>query len=89
MCLAGGGVKGGLAYGATDEFGFRAVEDRVSIHDLHATILNLLGMDHKSLTYRYAGRDSALPTSTASGERHHRLARPLCSQRTIAPESQN
>jgi predicted nuclease with RNAse H fold len=60
MWLAGGGVKGGIAYGATDEFGFKAVENRVSIHDLHATILYLLGMDHEKLTYRYAGRDFRL-----------------------------
>jgi hypothetical protein len=60
MWMAGGGVKGGLAYGATDEFGFEAVENRVSIHDLHATMLNLLGMDHTRLTYRYAGRDFRL-----------------------------
>ncbi len=55
--LAGGGVKGGLAYGATDEFGFRAVENKVHVHDLHATMLHLLGFDHERLTYRYAGRD--------------------------------
>jgi arylsulfatase A-like enzyme len=60
MLLAGGGVKGGIAYGATDEFGFKAVENRVSIHDLHATILHLLGIDHEKLTYRYAGRDFRL-----------------------------
>ncbi len=60
MWMAGGGVKGGMAYGATDEFGFRAVENRVSIHDLHATILHLLGIDHEKLTYRYAGRDFRL-----------------------------
>jgi hypothetical protein len=60
MWMAGGGVKGGLAYGSTDEFGFKAVENRVSIHDLHATILHQLGMDHKALTYRYAGRDFRL-----------------------------
>jgi len=60
MWMAGGGVKGGLAYGATDEFGFKAVENRVSIHDLHATILYQLGMDHTRLTYRYAGRDFRL-----------------------------
>jgi hypothetical protein len=60
MWLAGGGVKGGLAYGATDEFGFKAVEKRVSIHDLHATILNQMGIDHERLTYRYAGRDFRL-----------------------------
>lgn len=60
MWMAGGGVKGGLAYGATDEFGFKAVENRVSIHDLHATILHQLGIDHTRLTYRYAGRDFRL-----------------------------
>jgi hypothetical protein len=60
MWMAGGGVKGGLAYGATDEFGFKSVEKRVSMHDLHATILNQLGMDHTALTYRYAGRDFRL-----------------------------
>jgi hypothetical protein len=60
MWMAGGGVKGGLAYGATDEFGFKAVENRVSIHDLHATILHQLGIDHEKLTYRYAGRDFRL-----------------------------
>jgi len=58
--LAGGGVKGGLAYGATDEFGFQAVEKRVHVHDLHATMLHLLGFDHTKLTYRYAGRDFRL-----------------------------
>lgn len=60
MFLAGGGVRGGLAYGATDDFGFRAVENRVSVHDLHATILHLLGVDHERLTYRYSGRDFRL-----------------------------
>jgi hypothetical protein len=60
MFLAGGGVKGGVAYGATDEFGFRAVENRVSVHDLHATILHLIGIDHEKLTYRYSGRDIRL-----------------------------
>jgi hypothetical protein len=58
--LAGGGVKGGQAVGATDEFGFRAVEDPVHVHDLHATILHLMGLDHEKLTYRYAGRDFRL-----------------------------
>jgi hypothetical protein len=58
--LAGGGVKGGIAYGATDEFGFRAVENKVHVHDLHATILHLMGFDHEKLTYRYAGRDFRL-----------------------------
>ncbi len=58
--LAGGGIKGGLAYGATDDFGYRAVEKRVHPHDLHATILNQLGLDHKRLTYRYSGRDFRL-----------------------------
>jgi hypothetical protein len=60
MWLAGGGVKGGTVYGATDEFGFQAVENKVHVHDLHATLLHLLGFDHKRLTYRYAGRDFRL-----------------------------
>jgi hypothetical protein len=58
--LAGGGVRGGQVYGATDEFGFKAVENRVHIHDLHATVLHLLGFDHERLTYRHAGRDFRL-----------------------------
>ena len=58
--LAGGGVRGGTVYGATDEFGFRAVENRVHVHDLHATMMHLLGFDHERLTYRYAGRDFRL-----------------------------
>ena len=60
MWMAGGGVKGGHVHGATDEFGFAAVEDKVHVHDLHATMLQLLGFDHKRLTYRYAGRDFRL-----------------------------
>jgi hypothetical protein len=60
MWLAGGGVKGGQVYGATDEFGFQAVENKVHVHDLQATILHLLGFDHEKLTYRYAGRDFRL-----------------------------
>ena len=60
MWLAGGGVKGGLRYGATDEHGIRAVENKMHIHDLHATILHLLGLDHEQLTYRYSGRDFRL-----------------------------
>jgi Protein of unknown function (DUF1501) len=60
MWLAGGGVKGGQVIGATDEFGFAAVEDKVHVHDLHATILHLLGFDHEKLTYRLAGRDFRL-----------------------------
>ncbi|HZT79771.1 MAG TPA: DUF1501 domain-containing protein [Gemmataceae bacterium] len=58
--LAGGGVKGGYVHGATDEFGFRAEEDKVHVHDLHATLLHLLGFDHERLTYRHAGRDFRL-----------------------------
>ena len=60
MLLAGGGVKGGLAYGASDELGMNAVENPVHVHDLHATILHLMGLDHEKLTYRYAGRDFRL-----------------------------
>jgi hypothetical protein len=58
--MAGGGVKGGQAYGATDEFGFKAVENRMHVHDLHATMLHLLGFDHEKFTFRYAGRDFRL-----------------------------
>jgi hypothetical protein len=58
--MAGGGVKGGFTHGTTDEFGFRGVEDNVHLHDLHATMLHLLGLDHTRLTYRYAGRDFRL-----------------------------
>ncbi len=58
--MAGGGVKPGFSYGATDEFGCSAVENRVHVHDLHATILHLMGIDHKKLTYRYSGRDFRL-----------------------------
>lgn len=60
MWLAGAGIKGGCVYGATDEFGFQAIENKVHVHDLHATILWLLGFDHEKLTYRYAGRDFRL-----------------------------
>ncbi len=60
ILLAGGGVRGGQTYGATDEFGYKAVEKRVNPHDLHATALHLLGLDHTKLTYRYSGRDFRL-----------------------------
>jgi len=60
MWLAGGGIGAGMAYGATDEFGFKAVENRVHVHDLHATMLHLLGLDHERLTFRYSGRDHRL-----------------------------
>ena len=60
MWLAGGGVKGGMTYGESDEFGFKAVQNRMHIHDLHATLLHLLGIDHERLTYRHAGRDYRL-----------------------------
>lgn len=60
LLMAGGGVKGGLAYGTSDEFGMNAEENKVHVHDLHATILHLLGLDHEKLTYRYAGRDFRL-----------------------------
>lgn len=66
MWLAGGGVRGGMTHGETDEFGFRAAIDKVHIHDLHATILHLMGFDHEKLTYRHAGRDFRL--TDVSGE---------------------
>lgn len=58
--MAGGGVKGGMRYGSTDDYGYQAVEDRMHIHDWHATMLHLMGLDHERLTYRYAGRDFRL-----------------------------
>jgi hypothetical protein len=64
LWMAGGGIKGGLSYGQTDEYGYEAVEQQMQMHDLHATILALLGLDHEKLTYRYAGRDFRL-TDTA------------------------
>jgi hypothetical protein len=60
MWLAGAGIKGGMVHGATDEFGWHAVKDKVHVHDLHATILHLMGINHEKLTYRYAGRDYRL-----------------------------
>ncbi len=60
MVLAGGGVKPGISYGETDELGYHAVHNKVHVHDLHATMLHLMGVDHKRLTYRYQGRDFRL-----------------------------
>ena len=60
MWLAGGGIRGGMVHGATDEFGWHSVQDKVHVHDLHATILHLMGFDHERLTYRYGGRDYRL-----------------------------
>jgi uncharacterized protein (DUF1501 family) len=60
MWLAGGGVKGGMTYGATDDLGMKSVENRMSVHDLHATILHLMGINHEKLTFRYSGRDFRL-----------------------------
>ncbi len=60
MWLAGGGVKAGFRYGATDDYGYFAVQDKMHIHDLHATLLHLLGLDHQRLTYQYAGRNFRL-----------------------------
>ena len=68
MWMAGGGVRGGLRYGATDDYGYYAVEKPMHIHDVHATLMHLLGMDHKRLTYRYAGRDFRL--TDVAGEVH-------------------
>ncbi|MBI3679327.1 MAG: DUF1501 domain-containing protein [Acidobacteria bacterium] len=73
MLLAGGGIKGGMSYGATDEFGFKAVENPVHPHDVHATVLHLMGLDHKRLTYRYSGRDFRL-TDVAGNVLHEILA---------------
>ena len=71
--LAGGGTKGGMTYGATDDFGFKAVENPVHIHDLHATMLYLMGMDHEKLTYNYSGRDFRL-TDVSGRVMHETIA---------------
>jgi uncharacterized protein (DUF1501 family) len=60
LWMAGAGIRGGTIYGATDEFGYKAVQDRAEIHDLHATMLHLMGVDHERLTYRFGGRDMRL-----------------------------
>jgi hypothetical protein len=60
MWMAGGGVKGGYRHGSTDEYGYYAVENKMHMHDVHATLLHLLGIDHLKLTYRHAGRDFRL-----------------------------
>jgi len=73
MWLAGGGVKGGTVYGATDDFGFKAIDKPVHVHDLHATVLYLLGIDHTKLTYRYSGRDFRL-TDVAGNVIHDIIA---------------
>ncbi len=73
LWMAGGGVKGGVIHGATDDYGYYAVENKVSIHDLHATILYLLGIDHKRLTYRFSGRDMRL-TDVYGEVVHHIIA---------------
>lgn len=69
MWLAGAGVRGGVRYGATDEYGYYAVENKMHIHDVHATLLHLMGMDHERLTHRYAGRDFRL--TDIAGKVHH------------------
>jgi hypothetical protein len=71
MWMAGGGFKPGVIHGATDDFGYHAVQDKVHVHDLHATILHLLGLDHKRLTYRFSGRDMRLT------DVHGEIIRPL------------
>jgi hypothetical protein len=73
MWMAGGGIKGGMSFGQTDEYGFYAAEDKVHFHDIHATILHLLGLDHDKLTHRHAGRDFRLT------DIHGRVVREICS----------
>jgi hypothetical protein len=69
--MAGGGMRGGMTYGTTDEMGMSAVENRLDIHDIHATILHCLGLDHERLTFRFGGRDMRLT------DVHGRVIRPL------------
>jgi hypothetical protein len=71
MWMAGAGVKGGYRHGATDEYGYYAVENKMHVHDLHATLLHLIGLDHERLTYRYAGRDFRL--TDVAGKVHHEI----------------
>ncbi len=71
--MAGGGIRGGKVIGATDELGFRAVEDKVSVNDLHATMLSLLGLDHEELTYLFEGRDRRLTDVGGQGDLSERL----------------
>jgi hypothetical protein len=71
ILMAGGGVKGGIRYGSTDDFGHKAVENKMGVHDLHATILHLMGLDHKRLTYRYSGRDFRL--TDVYGDIHYNI----------------
>jgi hypothetical protein len=73
--MAGGGIQGGKAIGATDELGFRAVEDKVHVHDLHATMLTLLGLDHERLTYFFEGRDRSLTDVGGQNDLAKRLMR--------------
>jgi hypothetical protein len=73
MFMAGGGTKPGVTIGSTDEFGFAAIEDKMQVHDVHATILHLLGLDHKKLTYRFQSRDFRL-TDVAGNIIHKALA---------------
>ena len=73
MWMAGGGVKGGMAYGATDDYGYYSQVDKMHVHDLHATMLHLLGLNHKALTFRYAGRDFRL-TDVAGNVAHDIIA---------------
>ena len=71
MWMAGGGIKGGTIHGASDEFGFRAMQDKVHVHDLHATILHLMGINHEKLTYQYSGRNFRL--TDVAGEVVHNI----------------
>src|SRR5262249_23220607 len=75
MWMAGGGIKGGKAIGATDEIGLRAVEDRVHMHDAHATMLSLLGLDHRKLTYLFQGREQRLTDVGGDNDLAKRLTR--------------
>ena len=74
MWFAGGGFKPGFSYGATDELGYQAVENRVSVHDVHATLLYLLGIDHSRFTYKFQGLDSRLTGVEEAFVRHELLS---------------
>jgi hypothetical protein len=73
MWMAGGGIRGGKVIGATDDFGFHAIEDKVHVNDLHATMLSLLGLDHEELTYHFEGRERRLTDVGGDNDLSQRL----------------
>ena len=84
MWMAGGGIQGGLAYGSTDDYGWYARDNKVHVHDLHATILHLMGINHEKLTYRYSGRDYRLTDVSGMSGAHYRMISSCIRYRVIS-----